>query len=113
MLGMPFRAREVSTQLDDSTFALRPGIFGGAESIRVHVQPDGRVYALSFSYDGAQPYENMVAEYTESLGAPNASGGVETDSAWTGWQDTRTRFEITRTVRAGRNQFRSRLSDYP
>lgn len=109
-LGEPFEPIRPATRLNDSTWALRPRSFGEAETIRVHVRPDGRVYAISFTYGTEESYERKVASYTESLGPAFSRSSPEADSAWTVWRDPRTRFELAR-VRGQPERLRARMSD--
>jgi hypothetical protein len=109
-LGERFEPIPLATRLDDSTWALRPRSFGEAETIRVHVRPDGRVYGLSFTYGPAESYARKVASYTESLGPAFSRSSPEADSAWTVWRDARTRFELAR-VHGQPERLRARMSD--
>jgi hypothetical protein len=109
-LGERFEPIPLATRLNDSTWALRPRSFGEAETIHVHVRPDGRVYAISFTYGNEESYARKVASYTESLGPGFSRSATEADSAWTVWRDPRTRFELSR-VRGQPERLRARMSD--
>lgn len=109
-LGERFEPIPLATRLNDSTWALRPRSFGGAETIHVHVRPDGRVYAISFTYGNEESYARKVASYTESLGPAFSRSSAEADSAWTVWRDPRTRFELSR-IRGQPERLRARMSD--
>ena len=110
-LGERFEPIPPSTRVNDSTWALRPRSFGEAETIQVHVRPDGRVYGISFTYGRAESYARKVASYTESLGPAFSRSSPDADSAWTVWRDARTRFELAR-VRGQPERLRARMSDF-
>jgi hypothetical protein len=110
-LGSSLAREDIARRLTDSTWVLRPGVFGGAEAITVHVLKDGRVSALEFVYANGTSYLEAVREYSTFLGAPAGAGGMDGGPEWIYWSDRRTRFELTRRPGAAGDRLSSRMTD--
>lgn len=110
-LGALLDRPDISVQLSDSSWALKPGTFGGAEAIVVYVLPDRRVYGLEFLYAPDTSYEQLVSTYGKRLGAPTGGGGFDDGPVWTTWQDTTTQFEISRRRSGSSDRVVSRMTD--
>jgi hypothetical protein len=95
-LGEAFPRDEISEQVDDTTFRLRPGTFGGGGTIAIlaRTDPRGVLRSLLFVYDGTEPFLTKVRDYTESLGPPVEERRGENESQLYVWQDADTRFEL-------------------
>ena len=92
-LGQPLRADAI--EVDDSTYALRPGTFGGDGTMAIvaRVDDSNNVQAVLFFYDGTDTYDAKVQSYTDALGAPAEIERVKGASVHV-WEDERTRLEL-------------------
>jgi len=95
-LGEPFPQDIHAKRVDDSTYALRPGTFGGGGTVAIvaRVNADAVVRALLFIYDGSESFAEKVANYTESLGPPAETQSTHNGGEVRVWQDRQTRFEL-------------------
>ncbi|HEX8693852.1 MAG TPA: hypothetical protein VF746_15630 [Longimicrobium sp.] len=111
-LGEPFRRFDLAERIDDTTYALRPGTFGGGgtEAITAHTDARGVLRGLTFVYDGSEPLATKVRDYTASLGPPAEVRAGGDGASVHVWQDAETRFELHHAPR-GRPPFWSRLTD--
>jgi hypothetical protein len=85
---------EISDPIDDSTAALRPGTFGGAETIRVRLGPERVVRALLFEYAADTDFPAKVQEYVDYLGQPTERRDSGPAGSSVIWSDGRTLFEL-------------------
>ena len=95
-LGNRFVQSAISNQVDDTTYELRPGTFGGGgtRSILVSTSSQGIVRSMRFTYDGTEPVAVKVRDYMKSLGPPREHFELaEGDEVWV-WKDQNTRFEL-------------------
>src|SRR6266849_3710886 len=91
-LGEPFRATNLADRVNDSTFQLKPGTFGGAERVRIIVGPGG-VTRMEFQYDSGTRFRSTLADYVAALGLPSGTDSTSR-RILKFWQDGRTRFEL-------------------
>ncbi len=94
-LGASVVPRALTAQVDDTTFRLLPGTFGGGgtQSIVGRTDASGVVRSLMFVYDGSEPLGDKVRQYTASLGKPLERRDSPDGVVYT-WQDDSTRFEL-------------------
>jgi hypothetical protein len=85
---------EISDLIDDSTAMLRPGTFGGAETIRVRLSPERIVRALLFEYAPDTDFPAKVQVYIDYLGQPTERHDNRSGGARVVWSDGRTSFEL-------------------
>lgn len=111
-LGEPFTRTDLAVRSNRSVYLLNPGTFhgGGTPTIAVTVAEDGRVRQLTFIYDGSEPLEVKVRDYTESLGPPAEATPRDGGGMRYVWQDAETHFELVHDPTA-RPAFWSRLTD--
>lgn len=95
ILGAPLSAaaRSLGSMSGEDRFELRAGTFGGARSITLQIDQDGRVGAIFFDYGAAMAYAAMVASYRKLLGDPALQRGNGKDGV-TAWQDAQTILEV-------------------
>ena len=94
-LGEVFgRHAMLTTSEKPYTYRLRPGTFGGAESIVVRTDSTGIVRQIRFEYGPGYDWRSKVASYVESLGPPYSGYGTDTVV----WNDGRTEFTLTRAT---------------
>lgn len=95
-LGKPFVRKDLAEQLNDTTFRLRPGTFGGGgtTSIVARTDPAGILRSLTFVYDGSEPLADKVRNYTAHLGSPAIRREGKDESQLYVWQDDSTRFAL-------------------
>jgi len=94
-LGEPFhRAAEYVTRVRDTLYAVRPGTFGGADSIYLDVTPTGVVKAMRFVYGSDVKYGALVEEYAALFGGPGTQVRMAREPDSTTWIDPQTRFVI-------------------
>lgn len=110
-LGTMLDRPDITVQLSDSSWTLKAGVFGGAEAIVVYVLPDRRVYALEFLYAPETSYERLVSIYRKRLGAPSGAGGRGDGPDLTTWQDSTTRFAVSRRRLGPVDRVVSRMTD--
>jgi hypothetical protein len=111
-LGEPFRRGDLATRVDDTTYALRPGTFGGGGTTAITVHTDGQqiLRRMAFVYDGSESLATKIRDYTASLGKPKQRR-TESDSVSVHvWEDAETRFELHYHARE-RPPFWSQLID--
>ncbi|HSU14379.1 MAG TPA: hypothetical protein VLK66_09795 [Longimicrobium sp.] len=98
-LGAPIRddVQPLLVAAGKDTYRVRPGMYGGADSITVSTRPDGTVRCIAFAYGPGESYDFIVAGYEQDLGAP-ATRFTSPDSLRqiTEWHDARTAFVVTR-----------------
>ena len=100
-LGEPLRdAARYAERISDSSYRLRPGTFGGADSIELRLTPDGRVKEMHFTYPSDAAWGEMIRTYARSLG-PGTHVQMTEGRDLTRWEDTRTRFVVGTGGRAG------------
>jgi hypothetical protein len=112
-LGEPFTADSIATRRPGGFYQLRPGTYGGADSVEV-LLIDDRVAAIRFTYSPvAEHFEYYVARYTGAFGEPER----RTDRGETGrieyatWRDGRTGMELRLAVEGERVEFTAMLAD--
>lgn len=95
-LGEPFRRTDITERIDDTTYALRPGTFAGGGTAAITASTDARgvLRELAFVYDGSEPLERKIRNYTASLGAPAEVRTAGDSASVHVWQDADTRFEL-------------------
>jgi hypothetical protein len=100
-------------KLSDTVVALPAGSFSGAQAIRVHRTREGVVTMVMFDYPQTADFLRMHAEYVELLGPPaRHDRPADTEAAERLiWQDSRTRFELTRDPKRSVSTIYSRLTD--
>jgi hypothetical protein len=74
-------------------WSFREGTFGDAQSITVHLAPNGDVRTITFTYEAGTDYATSVQNFTAELGRPSSTGGSGS-TEWTRWQDKSTRFTL-------------------
>lgn len=91
VLGTPLSGavRPLLTAVGENRYRLRPGAFGGAQSITVQVAADRRVAALSFEYASGTDFTDEVRTYRRMLGPP-----VHQSENVARWEDPKTVFEL-------------------
>jgi hypothetical protein len=111
-LGERFDRFDLSDRVDDSSFVLRPGTFGGGgtQAILARTDTKGIVRGLIFIYDGSESLETKIRDYTASLGAPLEAVTESNGKSLYVWQDSSTRFELHFAPRE-QPAFWSRLTD--
>jgi len=99
----------------DTVVQLRPGTFGGASAIAVHLAAGDTVKAISFEYAPGANYEAMVADYTEFLGKPARRFRIAAPGPGpaeiTAWEDARTTLQLMRGEVGGVSRVASALFD--
>ena len=101
-LGEPLgHAAAYAERISDSTYRLREGTFGGADSIELRVTPEGLVKEMHFTYASTADWDEMRQTYARSLG-PGTSIHMTDGRDLTRWEDERTRFVVGTGGRAGR-----------
>jgi hypothetical protein len=91
-LGEPFGDyARLAIEQEPNTYRLREGAFGGAESIMVTTDDGGIVRRITFEYGPGYEWEDMLANYSESLGTP-----ARADQNELSWSDGRTEFVLIR-----------------
>ena len=90
-LGKLYSAEPVN----DTTYRLRPGTFGGGGTASIVVFTDraDTVRSMRFIYDGTESLTDKIRSYIESLGPPKQWGQEGREDLYV-WEDPRTRFEI-------------------
>jgi hypothetical protein len=111
-LGEPFTRHDLARAIDDTTFVLNPGTFGGGGTRKITLATDARgvVVSMAFEYDGSEDFDTKVRNYTRSLGAPRDSLRTGAGERRYVWEDKATRFELMLTPGAD-PRFWSRLVD--
>ena len=111
-LGEPFTRRELARAIDDTTFTLNPGTFGGGGTRQITLTTDARgvLSGMTFVYDGSEDFDTKVRDYTRSLGAPRDSLHAGDGRRRYVWEDDSTRFEL-HLAPGARPAFWSRLVD--
>jgi hypothetical protein len=86
--------------------------FGKAQTIALHLTPDGRLRSASFEYKPDADLEKMIGDYV-SLGEPMREsltrGAATIETAR--WADAETELTLTRQVSAGGSRIRGELTD--
>jgi hypothetical protein len=111
-IGEPFTRHDIARAIDDTTFALNPGTFGGGGTRQITLTTDARgvISAMTFVYDGSEDFDTKVDDYTKSLGAPRDSLRPPQGGRRHVWEDDSTRFELVLAPNA-EPAFWSRLVD--
>ena len=91
-LGKPLPETVPAPPPGDTVVSLPARLIGGADAIRVHLAPDGFVRMLWFDYSPRSDYEEMVAEYSATLGEPRKEPFRTGERAV--WEDAHTRFQL-------------------
>lgn len=115
-LGEPFpQAETIAVDEGDGVFRLRPGMFGGAQDLRVALAVDGRVASIRFDYAPAEAdFDQYVRNATAAFGAPTMRTESREDgrrSEIARWEDERTAIEVVRTTGADGAHIYSVMSD--
>ncbi len=99
----------------DTVVALPPGSFAGASAVLVHRTPRGVVAMVMFNYPQSADFSVLRAEYAEQIGPPVQHEKPDDPEAAERvvWQDSETRFELTRDPKRSVSTIYSRLSDLP
>jgi hypothetical protein len=103
-LGKPLGwAARYATSPRDSVIDIPRDGFGGADAIRVTRSAQGVVRRIAFLYTAQRDFDELLAEYRTSLGAPADSLAVRRPhgqrKTWT-WRDQQTEFVVTRLIPA-------------
>jgi hypothetical protein len=95
-LGERFQHQSLATLLDDTSYTLKPGTFGGGGTVSIVVRTDtaSMVRSLTFIYDGSEPIDMKVAEYSSNLGHPAIQRDRQSGRATYIWENSTTRFEL-------------------
>lgn len=98
LLGEPFRRQDLATRIDDTTYALQQGTFGGGESgtTAITLYTDGQriLRRMTFVYDGSESLATKIHDYTTSLGKPTKDYTKGDSVSVHIWEDAQTRFEL-------------------
>ncbi len=94
-LGEPFTRTDIAVR-SDRGYTLNPGTFfgGGTRTIALTLTEDERVRQMTFLYDGSEPLDVKVRNYTEALGPPAEATQGERGAIRYVWHDAQTRFEL-------------------
>jgi hypothetical protein len=95
-LGEPFVRTDISAQLDDTTYSLRPGTFAGGGTVSIVARTDrrGLLRSMAFVYDGSESLAVKVQNYTTHLGPPAQHQTSKDGASLYVWQDDSTRFVL-------------------
>jgi hypothetical protein len=89
-----FTSAPAAAQLSDTSWALKEGTFGGADSILVITDAAGEVIALHFRYALAETFEGQQKSFEEYLGPPTGGHPGPGGALVVFWEDSVTRFEL-------------------
>ena len=92
-LGKSFETKDqLSIKLNEKSYKLKKGIFGGARSIIVHLNDSGLIETIEFYYKPGKSFDETVKFYSKFLGKPSKYKYTESLKRAV-WDDGSTRFE--------------------
>jgi hypothetical protein len=111
-LGDVFTRTDLAVRVHRTMYMLNPDAFagGGTHTILLRVDDDRRVREMKVLYDGSEPLDQNVGDYTESLGPPVEASPLDGGGMRYLWQDAATRFELVHDPRSVPS-FWSQLTD--
>lgn len=95
-LGEVFTRTDLAVRVHRTMYMLNPDAFagGGTHTILLRVDDDRRVREMKFLYDGSEPLDVKVRDYTEALGPPVEVSPLDGGGMRYVWRDAETRFEL-------------------